>query len=157
MVSEAKLYMSRAEDEFLLAQKDIQISTDENTKKFLGIQKDKTFFHSVISHAYYSIFYCAKSYLMTRGIITKAPDEHEKTYNELAKFVKNGMLNYELLKIYEHEIIKADALLQIFKLEKGKRGNFIYNIKSESNLPYAKESIENAKKFISIIKGLTGF
>jgi hypothetical protein len=74
-----------------------------------------------------------------------------------SKFVKDGMLNYELLKIYEHEIIKADALLQIFKLEKGKRGNFIYNIKSEANLPYAKESIENAKKFISIIKGLTGF
>lgn len=157
MASEARLYIARAEDEFLLAQKDMQTSIDENIKKILGIQKDKTFFHSVISHAYYSIFYCAKSYLMARGIVTKAPDEHEKTYNELAKFVKNGMLNYELLKIYENEIIKADALLQIFKLEKSKRGNFAYNIKSESNLPYAKESIENAKKFISIIRGLIGF
>ena len=68
MDSEVNLYLLRAEDEFLLSQKDLQISKDDKTKNFLGIPKDKTFYYSVISHAYYSIFYTAKAYLLNKGI-----------------------------------------------------------------------------------------
>lgn len=44
MDSEVKLYLLRAEDEFLLSQNDLQISIDDKTKDFLGISKDKTFY-----------------------------------------------------------------------------------------------------------------
>jgi len=45
-------------------------------------------------------------------------------------------------------------LLGIFKREKKKRGRFTYNLKSEANIPYAKESIENARKFVANVKAL---
>ena len=44
--------------------------------------------------------------------------------------------------------------MHIFKSEKTKRGTFTYQMKSESNLPFANESIENARKFISSIKAI---
>lgn len=152
MDSEIRLHLIRAEDEFLLAEKDMQTSTDLKIKEILGILPEKTFFHSVISHSYYSIFHAAKAYLLNKGIKTEAPEEHRKTYKEFSKFVFVGELNKELLGIYENEIEKADSLLQIFKLEKKKRGTFTYNVKSEANLPYAMESIENAREFVSMIK-----
>jgi len=71
MDSEVNLYLLRAEDEFFLSQKDLQISTDDKTKDFLGIPKDKTFYYSVISHAYYSIFYATKAYLLNKEIKIK--------------------------------------------------------------------------------------
>ncbi|HJX50746.1 MAG TPA: hypothetical protein VJ438_04755 [Candidatus Nanoarchaeia archaeon] len=61
-------------------------------------------------------------------------------------------MDKELLEIYESELSKAEALLNIFLLEKSKRGRFTYNLKSEANLPYAQESIENARKFVSSLK-----
>lgn len=154
MDSEANLYLLRAEDEFLLSQKDLQISTDDKTKSLLGIPKDKTFYYSVISHAYYSIFYAAKAYLLDKGIKTKIPNEHNKTFNTFKKFVRDGVLDKELLKIYETEIVKADFLLSVFQSEKKKRGTFTYQMKSEANFPFAQESIENARKFISNIKAI---
>jgi len=42
--------------------------------------------------------------------------------------------------------------LKIFLLEKRKRGRFTYNVNANANIPYAKESVENARKFVSIIK-----
>ncbi len=154
MDSETQLYLLRAEDEYLLSQKDLQVSIDDKTKEFLGIQKNKTFFYSVISHAYYSIFYCTKAYLLTKGIKTAMPNEHKKTYKQLKRFVKEGVLDAELFQIYETEIIKANSLLHIFRDEKKKRGTFTYQMKSEANLPFANESIENARKFISSIKAI---
>ena len=152
MDSEVKLYLRRAEDEFLLSENDMKISLDIRLKEILGIPKEKTFFNSVITHAYYSIFYCAKAYLLSKGIKTKPPEEHKKTYLEFAGFADKGILDKELLKIYEDEMTKAEVLLDIFLLEKRKRGLFTYNIKSEANIPYARESIGNAKKFVSMIK-----
>lgn len=152
MDSRVDLYLIRAEDEFLLAEKDLKISINIQLKETLGIPKEKTFFYSVITHAYYSIFYSAKAYLLSKGIETKPPEEHKKTYKIFTKFVKEGILDKELLKIYEEEIIKADSLLKIFEIEKKKRGIFTYNIRSEANLPYANESIENSRKFVSAIK-----
>ena len=152
MDSEARLYLARAEDEFLLAKKDMQISIDQKIKEILGILKEKTFFYSVIAHAYYSIFYSAKSYLLSKGLKATPPEEHKKTYDLFSNFVKNGELDKELLIIYDNEIMKADSLLQIFKSEKKKRGMFTYNVKSEANMPYAQESVNNAEKFVSSIK-----
>ncbi len=156
MDSEVNLYLIRASDEYTLAKNDMKSSTDKSVKEVLGIQENKTFFHSVIAHSYYAIFYCAKAYLMSKGIKTKPPEEHKKTYLEFAKFVHDKTLDNELLEIYEEEITKADSLLKIFQLERKKRGIFTYNVKSEANIPYAKESLENAKKFISTVQSLIG-
>ncbi len=154
MDSRVKLYLNRVEDEFLLAQQDMKISIDNKLKEILGIRQEKTFFHSVISHAYYTIFHCAKAYLLSKGIKTQPPEEHKATYEEFAKLVNKGLVDKELLSLYEDAIGKAESLLNIFFLEKRKRGFFTYNIKSEANIPYAKESIENAKKFITALKGI---
>ncbi len=52
MDSEIELYIMRAEDEFLLALHDMKLSTDFKVKEHFGFEKNKTFFFSVISHAY---------------------------------------------------------------------------------------------------------
>ncbi|MBM3304084.1 MAG: HEPN domain-containing protein [Candidatus Aenigmarchaeota archaeon] len=154
MDSVARLYLKRAEDEFLMAGNDMRISTEIGIKDMLGVPREKTFFSSVITHAYYAIFYCAKAYLLSKGIRTRPPEEHRKTYEAFVSFVEGGVLDSELLSIYEDAMLKAETLLEIFFEEKRKRGRFTYNIKSEANLPYARESISNAKKFVSSMKSI---
>jgi uncharacterized protein (UPF0332 family) len=151
MDSEVRLFLQRAQDEFLLSENDMKISTEENIKDILGIPPRKTFFSSVINHAYYAIFNCAKAYLLSKGIRTKPPKVHKKTYMEFAKFVDSGELDMELLRIYEDVMGKSEVLLDIFFREKRKRGIFTYSIKSEVNLTYARDSISNARKFVSTI------
>jgi uncharacterized protein (UPF0332 family) len=138
--------MLKAEDEFLLARNDFLISTSSIIQNSLGIPLGKTFFHSVIAHAYYSIFYCAKAYLRTKGVKTAPPEEHRKT---LQMFKKIALLE-ESFNIGNN----AYSLLHILKLEKRKRGFFTYRLKSEASLTFAKESIENARRFISSIKAV---
>ncbi len=152
MDSRVKIYLKRAEDEFLLAKNDMKISTEDEIKEILGISKEKTFFNSVISHAYYSIFYSAKAYLLLKGIKTNAPEEHKKTYEKFKRVAYSEKIDNKLIEIYERETIKAENLIKIFFTEKRKRGFFTYNVKSEANIPYAEESLENARKFISSIK-----
>ena len=91
---------------------------------------------------------------MSKGIITTPPNEHKKVYLKLKKLANDGILSRELIKIYENEIEKADFLLKIFRTEKTKRGTFVYNVKSEANIPYAQESIDNARTFVSAIKSI---
>jgi len=152
MVSEVELLMNRAADEFLLAETDMRISNEIDIKKSLGILPNKTFYHSVISHAYFSIFHAAKAYLFGKGMKIGPPGEHQKTFNAFSKKVKEGIVDRELLAIYEQEITKAGVLVDIFKTEKKKRGDFTYNIRSEANIPFAQESIDNARKFTSAIR-----
>jgi len=154
MDSLAKLYLKRAEDEFLMSGNDMRISIEPALKDILGILHEKTFFSSVITHAYYSIFYSAKAYLLTKGISTRPPEEHKKTYEAFAEFVNKGVIDRELLLIYEDAMVKAETLLEIFFGEKRKRGRFTYNIRSEANLPYARESVDNAKKFASSLRAI---
>lgn len=154
MDSEVRLYLQRAEDEFLLSEKDMRISIEEKLKEILGIPQRKTFFNSVINHAYYAIFNCAKAYLLSKGVRTKPPKVHKKTYAEFAKFVDSGELDMELLRIYEDVMGKSEVLLDIFFTEKRKRGIFTYNVKSEANLSYARDSVNNARKFVSTITAI---
>lgn len=154
MDSVVNSYLERAENELVLAKINFEISTNSKYKNIFNIEQSRTFFNDVISQAYYSIFYSAKAFLLTKNIGTKTPEEHKKTYEEFRKFVENGEINKTLMQIYETETIKAESLLKIFFLEKKKRGTFVYNVKSEANLPYAKESLDNARKFVSLIKSI---
>ncbi len=152
MDSKVKLYLERAENEIIIAKTNFEISTSLELKDILKISKEKTFFNNVISQCYYSIFYAAKAYLLSKEIRTYAPEEHRKTYEAFEKFVISGELDRQLLDIYNSEREKAEVLLDIFHLEKGKRGRFTYNINANANIPFAKESLENARTFVSIIK-----
>ncbi len=155
MDSKVKLYLERAENEFRLAKAVFNLSAIEKVKVELEANPDDTFYSAVISHSYYAIFYCAKAILLTKGIKTKVPDEHKKTLFEFKKnFVDNSVLDKELLEIYEREVVKADELLSLFAHEKWKRGYFTYKTIAQANIYPAKESIENATKFLTNIKGV---
>jgi len=93
MASEVELFMQRAVDELLLAQTDMRISQDTSVKEIFGIKSNKTFYHSVISHAYYSIFNAAKAYLWKKGIVTSLPGEHQKTFEKFKEQVDIGNLD----------------------------------------------------------------
>lgn len=152
MDSSYNLFLQRANNELKLSgiifelSKDMKIQTD-----LFKIADPETYYSSVISHSYYCIFYSAKAYLFKNGIITKAPDEHEKTYLEFKKLVDKGILNIELLKIYEDIKIKVETLLNIFQSEKRKRGEFTYKKLPQANLDPAKESLDKASLFFKTI------
>lgn len=155
MDSDTKLYLERAQNELKLAEIIMQISINKDLQSQIPtIDKPDTYFSSVISHAYYSIFYTAKAYLIMKGIITKAPEEHKKTYDGFKRFVLQGVIDKELLILYEEVLVKAEELLGIFKIEKKKRGEFTYQRIAQANLEPANKSLENAKTFLKHIYDL---
>lgn len=131
-----------------------KISDDTKIQVDIFGTKEDTYYSAAISHAYYSIFYSAKAYLLLKGIKTSAPEEHKKTFEEFKTQVEMGIIDVELLKIYQRMIVKADTLLDIFGFEKSKRGKFTYKRIAQANKEPAKESIQNAKIFFSHIFSL---
>lgn len=153
MDSMVRIYLNRALNELSQAKLLFAISNDSKKKQEFQIEEEMTFYSGAISHAYYSIFYSAKALLLTRGIKTTAPQVHKKTYEAFKEhFVDSGVIDVELLKIYESIIVKADELLQIFKDEKWKRGHYTYNTIPQANKEPAEHSINNSTKFIKNIK-----
>ena len=155
MDSKVRLYLERAENELRLAKAIFNLSKLEKIKIELEANPDDTFYSAVISHCYYSIFYSAKAILLTSNIKIKMPEEHRKTFFAFKKtFVSSGLLDKELIRIYDEIIVKADGLLSIFNHERWKRGHFTYKTIAQANINPAKESIENTIKFLSNIKGV---
>jgi len=149
------LYLERANNEIKFADIALFVSNNKNVQtNVMKIEEPETYYSAVISHAYYCIFYSAKAYLAKKGIKTEAPEEHKKTYEEFKRLVFQGIVDKELLKIYDDIIIKADTLLGIFKAEKKKRGEFTYQKLSQANLEPANKSLENAKTFLKHIRKL---
>ena len=152
MDSQIKLLLERADTELVLAQKIMLLTEDIQLRKELCIEPQKTFYSSVISHGYYAIFYAAKAILLTKSIKTTSPDVHKKTIDAFQKeFIDTGLLGVKLFEIYKKLVIRADSLLEIFKDEKWKRGNFTYNTIPQANKEPAEDSLKNAKLFISNI------
>ena len=134
MDSMVKIYLDRSLNELSQAKLLFAISNDNEKKQEFQIEEEMTFYSGAISHAYYSIFYSAKAILLTKGIKTTAPEVHKKTYEAFKeKFVDSGIIDSELLMIYEKMIVKADELLQIFKDEKWKRGHYTYKTTPQAN------------------------
>ena len=145
---DSELYLERAENELELAKIIFTLTEQENLQKdIFHLDRTMTFFSAVISHSYYSIFYAAKAHLLKKSIRTRPPEEHKKTFDEFKIQVEEGILDVELLKIYQNAIIRADSLLGIFRDEKRKRGRFTYQQLSQANEEPAKESLKNAKTF----------
>jgi uncharacterized protein (UPF0332 family) len=125
----------------------MRISNDKEMQVSTFGMKEDTYYSAAISHAYYSIFYAAKAYLLLKGIKTEAPEEHKKTLCEFEKLTDAGEIDTELLMIYKSMIVRADELLGIFRHEKSKRREFTYKKLPQANLEPARESIANAGKF----------
>jgi len=148
MDSLAEVYLKRARSEIESAEILFTASGDKDVREKLGVGEDSTFYSGVISHAYYSIFYCAKAMLLSKNVVTEPPDIHRKTFEEFQRaFIDTGLLSLKLLVIYREMVIRAETLLEIYRKEKGKRGRFTYNTIPQSNEPPAEESIRNAKTF----------
>ncbi|MEK6826921.1 MAG: hypothetical protein AABX99_00355 [Nanoarchaeota archaeon] len=145
------LYLERAKNELDLAKAIFKLSKDSKLKLEFELKEDSTFFSNVINNAYYCIFYSAKSYLTAKGIKTEVPQEHKRTFFEFKKLVQQGVIDAELLNLYEEVLIRADTLLHIFKQEKGKRGKFTYKTLPQANQEPARESLANAEKFFKNI------
>src|SRR3989338_8399816 len=148
---EYKIYLARAQNELNLSVMVQRISDDKQMQIEIFGMKEATYYSAVISHDYYSIFYAAKAYLLLKGIKTQAPEEHRKTFEEFSKLVDKGTVDIELLRIYLNMLIKADTLLHIFEVEKGKRGKFTYRRIPQANQEPAQESIKNATVFFNNI------
>lgn len=143
------MYFRRAKTELETAEILHEISKNKDAKQNFDISPDSTYYSGVISHAYYAIFYSAKAMLLTKNIETEAPEVHKKTLDAFKKeFIESGLLDAKLLVIYKQMIIRAETLLEIFKAEKRKRGDFTYNTIPQANAEPAEESIKNAKEFV---------
>jgi len=153
MSDEAELYLQRAENELVAAQMLFDISSNQILQKEqFKLERNFTFYSMVIGHAYYSIFYSAKAILIQNKIKTEAPEVHKKTVEAFEKYLVNtGKLDIELLKMYKKMIVRADALLGIFSMEKRKRGEFTYQKLPQANREPAQESLQNASFFFKNI------
>jgi len=151
---EHKIYLARAQNELNLSIMIMRISDDKELQISTFGMKEDTYYSATISHAYYSIFYAAKAYLLLKGIKTEAPEEHRKTFDAFSTLVEKGVVDVELLNIYRNMLIKADTLLHIFELEKGKRGRFTYRRIPQANQEPAQESIKNAQFFFKSLFAL---
>lgn len=153
MNDESELYLQRAENELVAAQMLFDVSSNPTLQKEqFRLEKEFTFYSTVISHSYYSIFYSAKAILIKNGIKTEPPEVHKKTLEAFEKhLVSTGKLDMELLKIYQKMVVRADALLGIFSMEKRRRGKFTYQKLPQANREPAEESLNNALFFFKNI------
>ncbi|MFH1649998.1 MAG: HEPN domain-containing protein [Candidatus Woesearchaeota archaeon] len=152
---DSKLAIKRSENELKLARIIFTLSEKPKVQQeIFDINDPDTYYSATISHAYYSIFYAARAYLLTKGIKTVPPEEHRQAYESFKTFVENGELDVELLKIYQQAIIRADLLLGIFKQEKQKRGIFTYRTLPQANKTPAQESIDHATTFYKHISNI---
>lgn len=157
MDSQVEIFLRRANNEILVAESLKRLSEETKYKEEFNIPQEATFYSSVISHSYYSIFYAAKAILLTKNIRTTSPSIHKKTYDLFDKtFVKTGFLDKKLLQIYTDLVVKAGDLLEIFKDEKWKRGNFTYQVIAQANKMPAEDSLTNAKLFVANVSKAIG-
>jgi uncharacterized protein (UPF0332 family) len=153
MDSMAEIFIERAGNEMIAAESLKMLSEESGAKEDFRIPQDTTFYSSVISHSYYAIFYAAKAILLTREIRTSWPEVHRKTLESFKEaFVDTGVLDVALLNIYKEMAIRADTLLEIFRTEKRKRGEFTYTTIPQANREPAEDSLKNARIFVSNIK-----
>ncbi len=149
MDSKVDMYFRRAKTELETAEILGEVSKNKEVKQNLVISPESTYYSGVISHAYYAIFYSAKAMLLAKHLETEAPEVHKKTLDAFQKeFIDSGLLDAKLLVIYKQMIVRAETLLEIFRAEKKKRGDFTYNTIPQANQEPAEESIKNAKEFI---------
>ncbi len=156
MDSEVELSIKRTENELIAAKALFILSDIAEAKTLLKVPASETFYSSVIAHAYYTIFYAARTYVVSKGIKLPEQGVHQAVYSAFRKFVRQGKLAEELLALYEDVKVKAETLLEIFDEEEENRTKFTYKTFAQANKAPAEKSIQNAEIFLTEIKGLIG-
>lgn len=152
MDSEVKIMLDRADNEIIAAKALKKLSEDEKAQQELSVPNKTTFYSSVISHSYYSIFYAARAYLISKGIkLSSEQGVHQQVYFQFKRIIIEEPSGKEMLELYEGIKTKAEVLLDIFSDEKRKRKMFTYETISQANRSPAEESIKNASTFFSHI------
>ncbi|MBX4196055.1 HEPN domain-containing protein [Candidatus Pacearchaeota archaeon] len=146
--------IKRVQNELVAAEAFFSLSELAEAKVLLKVPRDETFYSAVIGHAYYSIFYAAKAYVLYTG--TKLPEQgqHKAVYSAFKRLVKQGKIDSALLELYDEVKVKAETLLEILEGEEKKRTTFTYKTHSQANKDPASDSIKNAQVFFSHLKGL---
>ena len=153
---DSDLYLNRAENEIKLARIVFAVSKDQSMQvEVFGEKYPDTYYSAVITHSYYAIFYAAKAYLLTKGVVITPPEEHRKTYDALKGRVDSGELDVDLLRLYNEALVRAETLLGILKSEKKKRGDYTYQTLPQANQAPAAESVKNAETFYKHLRALT--
>jgi len=153
-----KLYLERAENERKLANILFTLSSDLSLQTNMFDIEAETYYSAVISHCYYSIFYVAKAYLLSKRVKISPPHEHKKAFDAFKNYVISGELDVELLVAYKELLHKAEYLLGIYYDEKRKRGRYTYKTLAQANKEPAKQSIIHARHFYTqIATFLKGF
>jgi uncharacterized protein (UPF0332 family) len=119
----------------------------------LAVQS-KAFSDWVIVCSYYSIFHATQALLGMKRVKIGGRMHYAALIAFAKHFIINDELQSELFFIYEDVENKARELMEIFEEEKRKRGLFQYHRLSRDNLEPAKESLENARKFLEAIQGV---
>jgi len=153
---EVKLLVERAENELLAARTLKMISENAALKNSIELRPESTFYSAVISHAYYTIFYCAKAYLLSKKIPLPEQGQHQAVYFGFKKLVREGQITEDLLKLYDEVKVKAETLLEIFETEEENRTKFTYKTSAQANKEPAESSIKNSQLFFSYIRDLIG-
>src|SRR3989338_10683606 len=116
MNDEAELYLQRAENEFVAAQMLFDISSNPILQKEqFKLEKDFTFYSTVISHSYYCIFYSAKALFE----LSTDPEKHKllgfTSFNGLLWVVNASYYSmfYMARALLENEGIKIKTDLSI--------------------------------------------
>jgi len=134
MDSKVSLLLQRADNEILAGRSLKKLSEDEKETISFELPQGTTFYSAVISHSYYAIFYSTKAYLISKNINLKSTQgQHQQVYFKFKKHVRDGIIEEELLKIYEEVKIKAEVLLDIIKNEReflARGGKFIMPVKA---------------------------
>lgn len=149
---EVDLLIKRAENELMAANTLQKISNDALLKTSAELLPDITFYSSVISHAYYSIFYSARAYVMKKRISLPEQGQHQAVYFGFKKLVREGKIAQELLMLYDEVRIKAETLLEIFEIEEENRTKFTYKTLSQANKEPAENSSKMHKFFYHILE-----
>jgi len=152
MDSEVNLLVNRAENELSISSLLKEVSENDDIKKDFLIEPKFTFYSSVISHAYYSIFYSTKAYLISKRIELPKQGQHQAVYYKFKKLVKEGTINGEMLNIYEELKTRAETLLEIYEIEEQKRTEYTYMTIPQANKEPAENSLKNALFFVSHMK-----
>lgn len=149
---QSHLKWQKAINDLSLAEGLLKISTSDKIKDILGYPSDTTFFDWVIVSSYYSIFHATQALLGLKKVKINSRMHHATMIAFAKQFIINNELAAELFLIYEDAENKAKDLLDIFEEEREKRGLFQYHRLSRDNIGPAKESIENAKKFLRAVQ-----
>ncbi|MBU1129282.1 MAG: hypothetical protein KJ949_01475 [Nanoarchaeota archaeon] len=111
----------------------------------------------VVVCSYYSMFYIACAYIYKKGYKTKHEIVHQ-IVNESIIVLARHDLEKHFLEEYEEEKEKAmtstENLLNDYEFEKTKRSQFQYETTGEIKEAKAKTSLERAKNFVAVIRGI---